>query len=256
MKALGDLKAGLSDKANDLKVEKDKVKDLEDSVASMLEQDKGRKIGQADSALKDLDDILDDLNGHRDEAQKKLDYYKRCLEEALANKEEMGEEKFMAALEEHQKAIREIEGELGDLDKRIKGLVEKRDGIKKRLKRIGENSDKASSQEIDDLLDDLKKQQSLSEQAGDEIDKLGKHISKKTDELKELMDKAHNKKGIADEVDGLLSEANDGLKSMKETLDAVPSLIGKMLYTLDEMKKGSEPDDSADYWEERDQINK
>lgn len=174
----------------------------------------------------------------------------------MANKEEMGEEKFMAALEEHQKAIREIEGELGDLDKRIKGLVEKRDGIKKRLKRIGENSDKASSQEIDDLLDDLKKQQSLSEQAGDEIDKLGKHISKKTDELKELMDKAHNKKGIADEVDGLLSEANDGLKSMKETLDTVPSLIGKMLYTLDEMKKGSEPDDSADYWEERDQINK
>lgn len=68
MKALGDLKASLSDKANDLKVEKDKVKDLEDSVASMLEQDKGRKIGQADSAPKDLDDILDDLNGHRDEA--------------------------------------------------------------------------------------------------------------------------------------------------------------------------------------------
>jgi chromosome segregation ATPase len=68
LKALGDLKVGLSDKANDLKVENDKVKDLEDSVASMLEQDKGRKIGQADSALKDLDDILDDLNGHRDEA--------------------------------------------------------------------------------------------------------------------------------------------------------------------------------------------
>lgn len=200
--------------------------------------------------------MLDDLNGHRDEVQKKLDHYKSLLDEALANKEEMGEEKFKAALEEHQKAIREIEGELSDLDKRIKAMVEKRDAFKKRLKRINENPDKISSQEIDDLLDDLKKQKSLSEQAQDEIDKIGDHISKKTEQLKELMDKAHNKKGIENEVEGLLSDANDGLRSMKETLDTVPSLIGKMLYTLDEMKKGSEPDDSADYWEERDQINK
>ena len=126
----------------------------------------------------------------------------------------------------------------------------------KRLKRINENPEKASSQEIDDLLDDLKKQQALSEQAKDEIDKQGKRIAKKIDELKDLVDKAHNKKGIENEVEGLLSDANDGLRSMKEALDTVPSLLGKMLYTLDEMKKGSEPDDSADYWEERDQINK
>lgn len=45
LKALNALKEALTDKGNDLKVEKDKVKDLEDSVASMLEQDKGRKIG-------------------------------------------------------------------------------------------------------------------------------------------------------------------------------------------------------------------
>lgn len=256
LNALNDLKAGMSDKSNDLKVEKDKVKDLDDTVASMLEQDKGRKIGQADSALKDVDDLLDDLNGQRDEASKNLENYKGCLDDALANKEALGEDKFQAALEEQQKAIKEIEGELADVDKRMKGLGEKKDGVKKRLKRINENPEKASSQEIDDLLDDLKKQQALSEQAKDEIDKQGKRIAKKIDELKDLVDKAHNKKGIENEVEGLLSDANDGLRSMKEALDTVPSLLGKMLYTLDEMKKGSEPDDSADYWEERDQINK
>jgi hypothetical protein len=42
---------------------------------------------------------------------------------------------------------------------------------------------------------------------------------------------------------------------MKETLDTVPTLIGKMLRTLEEMKNDSEPDASADYWEERAQIN-
>lgn len=95
LKALNDCKALLSDKGNDLKVEKDKVRDLEDSVASMLEQDKGRKIGQADSALKDLDDSIYDLNRKREESLIRLDAYKKSLEEALANKEEMGEEIFM-----------------------------------------------------------------------------------------------------------------------------------------------------------------
>ena len=37
LKALNDLKVSMSDKSNDLKVEKDKVKDLDDTVSSMLE---------------------------------------------------------------------------------------------------------------------------------------------------------------------------------------------------------------------------
>lgn len=120
LKALNDCRDGLTDRGNDLKVEKDKVKDLEDSVASMLEQDKGRKIGQADSALKDLDDSIYDLNRQREEALKKLDVYKKSLQEALANKEEMGEEIFKQILEAHKKAIKETESELGDLDKKIR----------------------------------------------------------------------------------------------------------------------------------------
>ena len=84
LNALNDLKAGMSDKSNDLKVEKDKVKDLDDTVASMLEQDKGRKIGQADSALKDVDDLLDDLNGQRDEASKNLENYEKIGERLVA----------------------------------------------------------------------------------------------------------------------------------------------------------------------------
>lgn len=70
------------------------------------------------------------------------------------------------------------------------------------------------------------------------------------------MEKAHVKKDIEREGAGLLKGAEVGLKGMKEVLDSVPSHIGKMLYSCDEMLKDSEPDSSADYWEEKDDIKK
>jgi len=45
------------------------------------------------------------------------------------------------------------------------------------------------------------------------------------------------------------------MRNFKALLDAVPSQIDGMLETLQEMKNGSEPDDTADYWEERKKIN-
>ena len=41
------------------------------------------------------------------------------------------------------------------------------------------------------------------------------------------------------------------MKCLAEVLHQTPGQIGKMLHTLEEMMKGAEPDDSADYWEER-----
>lgn len=54
----------------------------------------------------------------------------------------------------------------------------------------------------------------------------------------------------------MLQSVDQGLKSMKEVLDSVPSHIGKLLYSCDEMLKDSEPDNTADYWEEKDDIKK
>lgn len=46
------------------------------------------------------------------------------------------------------------------------------------------------------------------------------------------------------------------MRNFRGLLDGVPSQIEAMLRTLQEMKNGSEPDESADYWEERRKIDK
>ena len=48
---------------------------------------------------------------------------------------------------------------------------------------------------------------------------------------------------------------NDDLESFLGVLDKTPKQIDQMLKTLQEMKIGSEPDESADYWEERKTID-
>ena len=45
------------------------------------------------------------------------------------------------------------------------------------------------------------------------------------------------------------------MRNFKALLDSVPAQIDAMLKTLQEMKIGSTPDESADYWEERKKID-
>ena len=47
----------------------------------------------------------------------------------------------------------------------------------------------------------------------------------------------------------------ENLNKFKDLSEKLPSQIEMMLETLKEMKIGAEPDDSADYWEERNKIN-
>ena len=45
------------------------------------------------------------------------------------------------------------------------------------------------------------------------------------------------------------------MDSLQGVLDKTPKQIEQLLKTLGEMKIGSEPDESADYWEERKTID-
>ena len=47
----------------------------------------------------------------------------------------------------------------------------------------------------------------------------------------------------------------ENLIKFKELSEKLPPQIEMMLETLKEMKIGSEPDDSADYWDERNKIS-
>ena len=75
-------------------------------------------------------------------------------------------------------------------------------------------------------------------------------------DLKDLVAKTLKKK----ELDGEFKEICDKLKedtsNLKDLLSKLPEQIAAMLKTLDEMEKGSTLDETADYWEERKDIEK
>lgn len=57
-----------------------------------------------------------------------------------------------------------------------------------------------------------------------------------------------------DAIEVLRSELEEDLNLFKQSLDQTPEMIKLMLDSLKEMKKDSEPDKSADYWEDRSRI--
>ena len=61
-----------------------------------------------------------------------MDHYKKSLADAVAS-EELGDEEFKTVLQEHQKEMRELEGDIKELDERIKGLTGQRDDMKKNI---------------------------------------------------------------------------------------------------------------------------
>jgi len=71
-----------------------------------------------------------------------------------------------------------------------------------------------------------------------------------------LLSKNNATKVLDKEIAEYLARMKDDLASLKDLLNKLPEQIKKLLETLQEMKKGSVPDESADYWEERKDIDK
>ena len=53
-----------------------------------------------------------------------------------------------------------------------------------------------------------------------------------------------------------MAQINEDMENFKQINDKLPVEMENMMNTLKEMKNGSEPNDSADYWEERKNIDR
>lgn len=95
--------------------------------------------------------------------------------------------------------------------------------------------------------DSQDKQINLNEKATFQEDDLDKRIA----DLNGLLDSSSKRKRLQHDIDQLTKQMQDDLDNFHAVLDKVPKQIDMMLKTLSEMKIGSEPDESADYWEER-----
>lgn len=69
------------------------------------------------------------------------------------------------------------------------------------------------------------------------------------------MDSSSKRKRLQNDIDALTKQMQNDLDGYQNVLDKTPKQIDMMLKTLAEMKIGSEPDESADYWEERKTID-
>ena len=88
------------------------------------------------------------------------------------------------------------------------------------------------------------------------VEGISNDLSQRLNDLDELIKISQAKRSLEQELDDLRIQVEDGCKSVSSIQEEVPAQILKMLSTLHEMKLGSEPDASADYWEHRDQIDR
>jgi predicted CopG family antitoxin len=90
----------------------------------------------------------------------------------------------------------------------------------------------------------------------DKSDKIEQDIDRRILELKDLLAKNNITNALNKDIQDYLNRMKDDLASLKDVLRKLPEQIAKLLETLMEMKKGSVPDESADYWEERKDIDR
>ena len=119
-----------------------------------------------------------------------------------------------------------------------------------------DNTDNVSPQEIDQLLQVLDEQIILSEDLLDKVEKIETLEIKKIEELKNLVTHSDNKKKLQDKIADIMAQMVEDMKSFKVLNDSLPGEMDGMMKTLQEMKNGSEPNDTADYWEERKKIDR
>ena len=74
-------------------------------------------------------------------------------------------------------------------------------------------------------------------------------------DLEDLLNKNQQKKGLENQIKDIGGALKDDLNNLRDVLKKLPERINQLLNTLNEMKLGAGPDESADYWEEREKID-
>jgi len=107
---------------------------------------------------------------------------------------------------------------------------------------------------VDDILADLDEAIDTSNKVGDNLTQIGIKLDEMLIEMRDMLDSSLQRSEYMRKIKIHFGDMYENLIKFKELSDKLPSQIEMMLETLKEMKTGSEPDDSADYWEERTKI--
>lgn len=222
----------------------------------MLEDNKGRKIDDADEKINSLDDAINDLGALRDDAYKKLQIYQKMLDDGKENQGKTDPdlaEKLRALTEE---AKNTIEKELKDLADQVADLKKKRSDLQRQQDDVKKSPAKFTPQQIDALVGSLDEQNGSADEIREKLRQAESHIDDKIKELAELLESCDTKNNLTQKIEEVQQAIEDDIKAFGDLLDEFPETIGALTDTIAEMQKETEPDASADYWDEKDKLKR
>lgn len=255
LEQLQEVELALQDAEVDLENTKTQTKDLQHEIDNLLDGEKNRKIQQADEALGLLDKELADLDDLRRDCRKKLEKYQDMIADAKA-KEGQGDPQLMSLLKKLEKEAAQISDTLKDIEIKSDDLKKKREDAKAMIDDAFANPENFNPQQIDGIIDNIDELIQKAKGHVEKLENMDQDLDRRIDELADLLNQSNTQKALDKGIQAGLGSIKDDLATLKDLLGKLPLTADKLGDTLAEMKKGSVPDKTADYWEERADIEK
>ena len=151
--------------------------------------------------------------------------------------------------------MKQIDRELTDCAKKIEELKRKRAEHQQTVNKFEKNYDSFTPAMVDDILADLDEAIDTSNKVGETLIQIEIKLDDMLIEIREMLDTSLQRQDYIRKIKMLFGDMFENLLKFKELTEKLPPQIEMMLESCKEMKIGSEPDDTADYWEERTKIN-
>lgn len=250
---LEQINANLEEAGADLKSSQDQIKTLQNETNELLDGEKLQKLSIAKDYNNILDNLLAEMDLLRKDCKIKLEKNNQMINNAKT-KEGQNDVFLMGSLKKLGSDSAQIGESLKDIDQKSADFAKRRKETKILLDAIAQSPLEQTPQQIDELIeliDDL----NLNTQAVNEkLHGIDKDFDKRIQELTNLINQSINQKALEKDINQRIGLMKDNLIALKETQGKVCGINDKLLETLGEMTKGSLPDKTADYWEEREAI--
>lgn len=105
------------------------------------------------------------------------------------------------------------------------------------------------------MIQALDEQIEKSDVYNSKFQSIDEEIIEKIRLLQLFLTSSSERKEYYDQINIIIIEITSDLESFREALEKLPGEIDYLIEVLSEMKQDSEPDSTADYWDERENIN-
>ena len=234
---------------------KKEISELLREIEALLHDEKENKVKACDAEIVPIDRKVAEMTDAQLEAERKLKIYEDLLKDAKLHDAAQNPQ-LLGKLKQLEKEADLIDTELQECAEGEKDSKRKRDELKSKIDRAYLSPDEYTFQEVDDVLASL---QELKGKVGGIVDQDRLHcedLDARIKELKDMLRRMAERKNLEALLKQLEEAIKESLANLKDVLKRIPAMIEALLKILQEMERGSLPDKSADYWEERKDILK